>query len=259
MNVNVVQSFNIVGFLSILLIYVLSFMLNDGISVGIKHIIAGIAFVSYTILQFVSNLMLTKSISGSYDVGNAISGMYPVLFLFGFYLLLQIFPGWYSVFNNTIGLLFLNMMGINTLFNGPNGGGGGLLKQTNDSLLINRIYGNNVNFLNKVNDPNYNLFDKECYLSQIRKMTDVFNTNPALLEQFGTLMKRRHIVSEVMWLLVIGITFSVSSCIMLITGMKHDDSGGIIDYREETGETGESEETYENNAKTADTEDAENE
>lgn len=222
-NVLAVQTANVLVFLGLAALYMIVPMVF-GLSRFWKTVFAGLVFLVYAGSQFGFNYLAVNSInsrrSATDKLADAGKALYPIAFLLIFYVLLSVFPAWTAVFGNTFGLLFVKMMGVNRILNGE-GAGKGLLRQDTESEMVGKMFGSSTNFINTVHNPNYQRIDPECYASIIRTMPKAFHTDrKELVDKFSGLMVKRHIFSEGIWLALVGLAFSVSSCMSLVSGME---------------------------------------
>lgn len=194
-----------------------------------KHIVAGCLFSIYIGVQYFLNYAISKKVNPGGHVIKAVKGILPgVLMLLPMYGLINVFPHWLEVFSNTFGLLYIKFRGIDKLLNGTEEKPG-LLFMDKESRLANAIYGNNVNWLNQFRQSQtYNI---ESYYYEIERLfkENIFNSeilsgkigieniksNPDT-KKFAELMIQKYKISEFLWLLLIGLGFSVSTTILMM-------------------------------------------
>jgi hypothetical protein len=220
MGLMAVQTGNLVVFIGMIVVYT-AVLILFGVNREWKTILAAAFFLLYVGVQYGFNYLAVNTINKDIKPGlPALKALYPVAFLGIFYILLSAFPAWTSVFGNTVGLLYVKFAGVNKILNGD-GSEDGLLRQDKESKIAGKMFGSNTNFINTVNTPGKSRIDPECYAQAIREMPKAFNmTKTDLIDKFSALMVKRHVISESIWLLLVGIAFSVSSCMSLVSGME---------------------------------------
>jgi hypothetical protein len=219
-----VQTGSLLAFMGIVGLYI-TIILLTGWKFGRKKILVAVGLFGglYPLLQYVFNLLAIKSISGDIEPVNALKTLYPVAFVIIFYGLLNVFPGWTAVFSNTIGLMIMKMGKVDELLNGPKDSKEpGILRHTkgSDSKLANQIFGSNVNFLNTLHNKDRDRGDADGYREVLAKLPKVFDmSNKDKVDKFTSMMATRHVVSESVWVLLVGLTFSISSCMSLVSSL----------------------------------------
>lgn len=228
-SINSLQATNYAVFIALLVFYEIIIIFTD----MDKDIVAFIMFILFFCAQIGLSFSMSKTVNPEkdtlYHIKQGFKAATPVIFMLGsIYVILMMFPGWLSVFSNTLGLAYIKMLGITTLLNGTKNESG-LLNIDKESRFINMIYGNNMNFLN--NYAPENIFDTNSHYETLLSLfkSGVFNPkilngglslnsvmNNDLTKQFISLMKQKYYFSELMWLLLIGLGFSVSTSILMI-------------------------------------------
>lgn len=228
-SINSLQAVNYVTFIVLLIFYEIVIIFTD----IDKDIVALALFVVFFFIQIGISFSMSKIVKPEkdtlYHVKQGLKASVPVIVMLGsIYVILMMFPGWLSVFSNTLGLAYIKMFGITRLLNGTKNEPG-LLNIDKESRFINMIYGNNMNFLN--NYAPDNIFDTESHYETLLKLFQSGIFNPKILQgnlsinaiksndrakEFTSLMKQKYYFSELMWLLLIGLGFSVSTSILMI-------------------------------------------
>lgn len=241
MNTTTLQYLSYISFLGVMSIYLIitlfTTMGNDYIS---KDFIFVGAMLVYACVQYMLNVAISKQThkqqKPGYHYKRAISGLIPIIMIFIFYLILWFVPGWLSVFSNTLGLLYLKIRGTSKLVNDN------LLNvKDKNSKLINMIFGHNSNFLNRFIPKNiFSMSDHydlvlDCIKSGIFKK-ELINGSPENytgnsfislngekpkvvnkdITNFVSYLVQRNVISEFIWIVLIGLGFSVSSSILMM-------------------------------------------
>ena len=179
---------------------------------------------SYFINIHTSKIICDQSIEWNYVL---VATVLPWIIIFIIlYFILQLFPGWVSPFSNTIGYMFVSMLGIEKIFisilNNSKEDGNSL---TPDLLkAINTINSNKSNFINQISVDNMS-----SYTSFIEQMKDSLliktsiDTDDKQIFQLYKLLTIKHVVGKVVWYILAGILISSISYNYII-GMSCDKS-----------------------------------
>ena len=123
------------------------------------------------------------------------------------YFILKLFPGWVSPFSNTIGYLFVSMLGVS----------GTLEKIMTDNTrvadklelvkAINTIKNNKSKFINQIdiNLSNFENFIKELKHSEITHNDDIEDIDIITLYKLITI---KHVIGKIVWYILAGILIS---------------------------------------------------
>ena len=123
------------------------------------------------------------------------------------YFILKLFPGWVSPFSNTIGYMFVSMLGVS----------GTLEKIMTDNTIvadklelvkaINTIKNNKSKFINQIdiNLSNFENFIKELKNSDITHTDDTNHTDIITLYKLITI---KHVIGKIVWYILAGILIS---------------------------------------------------
>jgi hypothetical protein len=123
------------------------------------------------------------------------------------YFILKLFPGWVSPFSNTIGYLFVSMLGVsNTLENimTPNAN---VAEKPDLVKAINTINNNKSKFINQIdiNLSNFENFIKELKHSEIIRNDNTDDTHIITLYKLITI---KHVIGKIVWYILAGILIS---------------------------------------------------
>jgi hypothetical protein len=163
---------------------------------------------SYFINIHTSKIMCDQSIEWNYVL---VATVLPWLIIFILlYFMLKLFPGWVSPFSNTIGYMFVSMLGIEKILidilNDNKDG-----QQLAPDLLkaINTINSNKSNFINQISIENL-----RSYKDFIEKMKEslliktAVDIDDKLFLQLYKLLTIKHVVGKVVWYILAGILIS---------------------------------------------------
>jgi hypothetical protein len=163
---------------------------------------------SYFINIHTSKIMCDQSIEWNYVL---VATVLPWLIIFILlYFMLKLFPGWVSPFSNTIGYMFVSMLGIEKILidilNDNKDG-----QQLAPDLLkaINTINSNKSNFINQISIENlrsYKDFIEKMKESLLIKTT--VDIDDKLFLQLYKLLTIKHVVGKVVWYILAGILIS---------------------------------------------------
>ena len=156
---------------------------------------------SYFINANISKAMCVQSIQWNYVL---MATLLPWSIIFvTLYFILALFPGWIAPFSNTIGYMFISLLGVEGIINE-------LLKdKENDKdkdivKAINNINSNKSNFINQID------IDKIQFQEFITKFKANFNItidDPKIIELYK-LLTIKHVVGKIVWYILAGILIS---------------------------------------------------
>ena len=190
-SINQAKNNNIINFIYILLLVVGSYYINASVS----RAMCGSQSVQWNYVMMATLLP------------------WIIIFL-TLYFILGIFPGWVSPFANTVGYMFISILGLE-----------GTLKKiiktydeakanSNNDLIraINNIDNNKAKFVNQINidQSNFEEFIGLMQQNQLLKTTikpDNINQDPNILELYK-LLTIKHVIGQVVWYILAGILIS---------------------------------------------------
>jgi hypothetical protein len=159
--------------------------------------------------EFGINLSISKKVCGTNQYVTA--GVYTVMpwtFMFGLLQgMLTLFPGWLTPFSNTIGYLFVKIVGIGRLFNNL------LLPKTNSNAKISEalehIYNDRSLLINEISQENFENFWTNMNSAGLFKPGTAY-----LKDKLFSYIKIKNIVAECVWyiltgLLIISVSFNL--------------------------------------------------
>jgi len=160
------------------------------------------------------------------------------------YFILKLFPGWISPFSNTIGYIFVSLLGVSTLLNDLIRDVEDVDKNNNELIkAINSINNNKSKFINQIDIDlsNFITFIKGLTSAQIMKSTseDALDEgdNPKIITLYK-LITIKHVIGKIVWYILAGILISSISYNYII-GMSCEKSVDQIikDYESTTTPT----------------------
>jgi hypothetical protein len=123
------------------------------------------------------------------------------------YFILKLFPGWVSPFSNTIGYLFVSMLGVSDalkqIMNSPTN-----VSDKNDIVkAINTINNNKSKFINQldINLSNFEKFINELKRSEITINADTTDDKVIKIYKLITI---KHVIGKIVWYILAGILIS---------------------------------------------------
>ena len=154
---------------------------------------------SYFINANISKAMCDQSIQWNYVL---MATLLPWSIIFvTLYFILALFPGWIAPFSNTIGYMFISLLGVEGIITE-------ILKEkgkTEDIVkAINNINSNKSNFINQID------IEKTEFDSFITKFKENFKLtihNPKIIELYK-LLTIKHVVGKIVWYILAGILIS---------------------------------------------------
>lgn len=169
---------------------------------------------SYYINANVSKAMCRSSQSVQWNYVMMATLLPWVIIFLTLYFILGIFPGWISPFSNTVGYMFISILGlegtlkkiIKTYEDAKPKGDNDLIK------AINNIDNNKAKFVNQINidQANFEQFIKLMQQNQLLKSNiDPLNIiqDPNILELYK-LLTIKHVIGQVVWYILAGILIS---------------------------------------------------
>lgn len=123
------------------------------------------------------------------------------------YFILKIFPGWVSPFSNTIGYVFVSMLGVsNILDNIMNS-----TKEVSDNIeivkAINNINNNKSKFINQID---IELSNFENFITELKnsKLFTIDDTKDKDIISLYKLLTIKHVIGKIIWYILAGILIS---------------------------------------------------
>ena len=172
-------------------------------SIYILFIIIG----SYFLNVHNSRIICDQSIEWNYIL---VVTMVPWLVIFILlYFILKIFPGWVSPFSNTIGYLFVSMLGVSSTLEAimDNNIETRALNKPDLVKAINNIKNNKSKFINQID---IDLSNFENFITEL-KSSNLITTGDTKDEQIVTLYKLitiKHVIGKIVWYILAGILIS---------------------------------------------------
>jgi hypothetical protein len=153
------------------------------------------------------------------------------------YFILKIFPGWVSPFSNTIGYVFVSMLGVSNILDN-------IMNSTTDTTIskntelvkaINNINNNKSKFINQIDIElsNFESFIRGLNNAQLFTTSD---TNNKDIKSLYKLLTIKHVIGKIIWYILAGILISSISYNYII-GISCEKSVEQIikDYEKTTG------------------------
>ena len=161
---------------------------------------------SYFINANISKAMCDQSIQWNYVL---MATLLPWSIIFvTLYFILALFPGWIAPFSNTIGYLFISLLGVEGILNE-------LLKEkgkTQDIVkAINNINSNKSNFINQIDidKTQFNeFFTKLITNFDIKTDNTTIKTDDPQIIELYKLLTITHVVGKIVWYILAGILIS---------------------------------------------------
>ena len=172
-------------------------------SIYILFIIIG----SYFLNVHNSRIICDQSIEWNYIL---VVTMVPWLVIFILlYFILKIFPGWVSPFSNTIGYLFVSMLGVSSTLEAIMDNNIETRASDKPDLVkaINNIKNNKSKFINQID---IDLSNFENFITEL-KSSNLITTGDTKDEQIVTLYKLitiKHVIGKIVWYILAGILIS---------------------------------------------------
>jgi hypothetical protein len=164
---------------------------------------------SYFLNVHNSRMICDQSIEWNYIL---IVTVMPWLIIFVLlYFILKLFPGWVSPFSNTIGYMFVSMLGVSTALEKLIPKDTNVEEQPDLVKAINTIKNNKSKFINQID---INLSNFEDFISQLRQSkiidydgdsADKENTDIIHLYKLITI---KHVIGKIVWYILAGILIS---------------------------------------------------
>jgi hypothetical protein len=164
---------------------------------------------SYFLNVHNSRMICDQSIEWNYIL---IVTVMPWLIIFVLlYFILKLFPGWVSPFSNTIGYMFVSMLGVSTALEKLMPDTTNLEEKPDLVKAINTIKNNKSKFINQID---INLSNFEAFISQLRQSkiidyggdsADKENTDIIHLYKLITI---KHVIGKIVWYILAGILIS---------------------------------------------------
>jgi len=163
---------------------------------------------SYFLNVHNSKIICDKNIDWNYIL---IVTLMPWLIIFLLlYFILKLFPGWISPFSNTIGYMFVSLLGVSTLLNDIINNPEEVGDDKNELIkAINTINNNKSKFINQIDIDlnNFINFIKGLSSASIIKTIDDESTNPKIIELYK-LITIKHVIGKIVWYILAGILIS---------------------------------------------------
>ena len=161
---------------------------------------------SYFINANISKAMCDQSIQWNYVL---MATLLPWSIIFvTLYFILALFPGWIAPFSNTIGYMFISLLGVEGILNE-------LLKEkgkTQDIVkAINNINSNKSNFINQIDidKTQFNeFFTKLITNFDIKTDNTTIKTDDPKIIELYKLLTIKHVVGKIVWYILAGILIS---------------------------------------------------
>ena len=165
---------------------------------------------SYFINIHTSKIMCDQGIEWNYVL---IATVLPWIIIFLLlHFMLQLFPGWISPFSNTIGYMFVNMLGVEKTLKEilrTTDKSGGETPSADLVKAINAINNNKSNFINQISVDNmgdyYDFIEKMKASELISGAIDIDGEH---ILQLYKLLTIKHVIGKVVWYILAGILIS---------------------------------------------------
>jgi hypothetical protein len=152
------------------------------------------------------------------------------------YFILKIFPGWVSPFSNTIGYIFVSMLGVSTTLDNIMNPGNTPSEKIEIVKAINNINNNKSKFINQIDIElsNFENFITELKNSRLFTKDDTKDKDIISLYKLLTI---KHVIGKIIWYILAGILISSISYNYII-GISCEKSVEQIieDYEKTTGQ-----------------------
>ena len=162
---------------------------------------------SYFLNVHNSRIICDQSIEWNYIL---VVTMVPWLVIFILlYFILKIFPGWVSPFSNTIGYLFVSMLGVSSTLEEIMDNNIGIRASGKPDLVkaINNIKNNKSKFINQID---IDLSNFENFITELNQ-SNLITTSDTKDKQIITLYKLitiKHVIGKIVWYILAGILIS---------------------------------------------------
>ena len=130
-----------------------------------------------------------------------------IIFVLLFFIL-KLFPGWVSPFSNTIGYIFISMLGVTETLKELMTKADEVDDDKNDLVkAINTINNNKAKFINQIdiNLSNFENFVNDLNSAQIIRQVDISDPNVLKLYKLITI---KHVIGTIVWYILAGILIS---------------------------------------------------
>jgi hypothetical protein len=123
------------------------------------------------------------------------------------YFILKLFPGWISPFSNTIGYMFVSMLGVSSTLDKIMTDNTRVADELELVKAINTINNNKSKFINQIdiNLSNFENFIKELKHSKIITNDDTKDSDIIKLYKLITI---KHVIGKIVWYILAGILIS---------------------------------------------------
>jgi hypothetical protein len=189
---------------------------------------------SYFLNVYNSRIICDQSIEWNYIL---MVTMVPWLVIFILlYFILKIFPGWVSPFSNTIGYVFVSMLGVSTILDNIMNPANTSSEKIEIVKAINNINNNKSKFINQIDIElsNFENFITELKNSRLFTKDDTKDKDIISLYKLLTI---KHVIGKIIWYILAGILISSISYNYII-GISCEKSVEQIikDYEKTTGQ-----------------------
>lgn len=123
------------------------------------------------------------------------------------YFILKLFPGWVSPFSNTIGYLFVSMLGVSSILENIMNPPENVSNKIEIVKAINNINNNKSKFINQID---IDLSNFENFITELNN-SQLFNTGDTKEKNIVTLYKLitiKHVIGKIIWYILAGILIS---------------------------------------------------
>jgi hypothetical protein len=152
------------------------------------------------------------------------------------YFILKIFPGWVSPFSNTIGYVFVSMLGVSNILDNIMNSANPVSQKIEIVKAINNINNNKSKFINQIDIElsNFENFITELKNSRLFTKDDTKDKDIISLYKLLTI---KHVIGKIIWYILAGILISSISYNYII-GISCEKSVEQIieDYEKTTGQ-----------------------
>lgn len=123
------------------------------------------------------------------------------------YFILKIFPGWVSPFSNTIGYVFVSMLGVSTTLDNIMNSTKAVSDKIEIVKAINNINNNKSKFINQID---IELSNFENFITELKnsKLFTIDDTKDKDIISLYKLLTIKHVIGKIIWYILAGILIS---------------------------------------------------
>ena len=123
------------------------------------------------------------------------------------YFILKLFPGWVSPFSNTIGYMFVSMLGVSGTLEKIMTNVADASEKPDLVKAINSIKNNKSKFINQID---INLANFEAFITELKQagITNNMDTQDNAIITLYKLITIKHVIGKIVWYILAGILIS---------------------------------------------------